>query len=170
MFVHSSQFQCEEMRKDVAALARRTPTGTAFMRLITYGSHAVTSKTETADVLLPQAVLQRPEQKLFPTVGGRGALMNGFELIRRFRRSCETTRSLRGDWFLTATMSKRSPSETPGTSCMKRARLAVSVVWIRWVHRSARTAPQNGRGFGAADGSRRCLQSGGCVHRVDFAQ
>jgi hypothetical protein len=57
MFVHSSQFQCEEMRKDVAALARRTPTGTAFMRPITYRSHAVTSKAETADVLLPQAVL-----------------------------------------------------------------------------------------------------------------
>ena len=51
------------------------------MRLIAYGSHAVTSKTETADVLLPQAVLQRPEQKLFPTIGGRRALMNGFELI-----------------------------------------------------------------------------------------
>jgi len=42
------------------------------------------ARPKTADVLLPQVVLQRPEQKLFSTVGGRGAPMNGFELILSF--------------------------------------------------------------------------------------
>ena len=65
MFVHSSQFQCEEMRKDVAALARRTPIGTAFMRLIAYGSHAVTSKTETAMFCYLKSYYNDPNKNYF---------------------------------------------------------------------------------------------------------
>jgi len=46
-------------------MLRRTPTGTAFMRLITYGSHAVTSKSETADVCYLKPYYNDPNKNYF---------------------------------------------------------------------------------------------------------
>src|SRR5882762_7351646 len=46
-------------------------------------------ESQAADVLLPQALLQRPEPRLFQTARGRSPLMNGFEVILPFLKPIE---------------------------------------------------------------------------------
>ena len=46
-------------------------------------------QSDAADVLLPEALLQRPEQILLPATRGRRTLMNGFEMILPFLKPIE---------------------------------------------------------------------------------